>query len=100
MGSRGTKVIIYNLWCNDDGNLELDFDTDSKVVFVILLVLFLCALFYFYNLALLLIRGTSYMQDIRIAGDVKRIDTLKAWKSVNEDHIANRFRYSLHVCMI
>jgi len=40
------------------------------------------------------------MQDIRIAGDVKRIDTLKAWKSVNEDHIANRFRYSLHVCII
>ncbi|KAK8465788.1 hypothetical protein PHAVU_009G176500 [Phaseolus vulgaris] len=65
IGSHGTKVIIYNLWCNDDGNLELDFDTNSK--------------------------------DIRIAGDVKRIDTLKAWKSVNEDHIANRFRYSLHV---
>ncbi|KAK7354033.1 hypothetical protein VNO80_19489 [Phaseolus coccineus] len=65
IGSHGTKVIIYNLWCNDDGNLELDFDADSK--------------------------------DIRIAGDVKRIDTLKAWKSVNEDHIANRFRYSLHV---
>ncbi|KAK8465787.1 hypothetical protein PHAVU_009G176500 [Phaseolus vulgaris] len=65
IGSHGTKVIIYNLWCNDDGNLELDFDTNSK--------------------------------DIRIAGDVKRIDTLKAWKSVNEDHIANRFRYSLHI---
>ncbi|QCE14516.1 Histidine kinase-like ATPase [Vigna unguiculata] len=65
IGSHGTKVIIYNLWCNDDGNLELDFDTDPK--------------------------------DIRIAGDIKRIDTLKAWKSINEDHIANRFRYSLHV---
>ncbi|XP_002968723.2 protein MICRORCHIDIA 1 [Selaginella moellendorffii] len=24
----GTKVIIYNLWLNDDGVLELDFDTD------------------------------------------------------------------------
>ncbi|WVZ21427.1 hypothetical protein V8G54_008749, partial [Vigna mungo] len=65
IGPHGTKIIIYNLWCNDDGSLELDFDTDSK--------------------------------DIRIAGDIKRIDTLKAWKSINENHIANRFRYSLHV---
>lgn len=88
------------MWCNDDGSLELDFDTDSKVVFVILLVLFFLALFSFYNLALLLMRGNSYMQDIRIAGDIKRIDTLKAWKSINENHIANRFRYSLHVCLI
>ncbi|KAG2399183.1 Protein MICRORCHIDIA 6 [Vigna angularis] len=65
IGPHGTKVIIYNLWCNDDGSLELDFDTDSK--------------------------------DIRIAGDIKRIDTLKAWKSINENHIANQFRYSLRV---
>ncbi|KAK7301547.1 hypothetical protein RJT34_12413 [Clitoria ternatea] len=65
IGSHGTKVIIYNLWCNDDGNLELDFDTDPK--------------------------------DIRIAGDIKKIDTVPAWKSVNEQHIANRLRYSLHV---
>jgi len=82
------------LWCNDDANLELDFDTDPTVVFVILLV------FFFFFLALLLMRGTSYVQDIRIAGDVKQIDTLKAWKSVNEEHIANRLRYSLHVCLI
>ncbi|RZC17173.1 Protein MICRORCHIDIA 6 isoform B [Glycine soja] len=93
IGSHGTKVIIYNLWCNDDANLELDFDTDPTVVFVILLV------FFFFFLALLLMRGTSYVQDIRIAGDVKQIDTLKAWKSVNEEHIANRLRYSLHVYM-
>ncbi|XP_029129905.1 protein MICRORCHIDIA 6 isoform X3 [Cajanus cajan] len=67
IGSHGTKVIIYNLWCNDDGNLELDFETDPS--------------------------------DIRIAGDIKKIDTLPAWKSINEEHIANRFRYSLHVYM-
>ncbi|KAK7350632.1 hypothetical protein VNO77_09463 [Canavalia gladiata] len=65
IGSHGTKVIVYNLWCNDDGNLELDFDTDPK--------------------------------DIRIAGDIKKIDTKIAWRKVNEEHIANRFRYSLHV---
>ncbi|XP_038712985.1 protein MICRORCHIDIA 7-like [Tripterygium wilfordii] len=26
--SRGTRIIIYNLWDNDEGNLELDFDTN------------------------------------------------------------------------
>lgn len=31
IGPHGTKVIIYNLWCTDDGIEELDFDTDPKV---------------------------------------------------------------------
>ena len=30
IGPHGTKVIIYNLWLNDDGILELDFDTDKE----------------------------------------------------------------------
>ncbi|KAL5076408.1 hypothetical protein RYX36_015392 [Vicia faba] len=30
MGSYGTKVIVYNLWFNDEGITELDFDTDPK----------------------------------------------------------------------
>ncbi|KAK3153507.1 hypothetical protein QOZ80_2BG0175360 [Eleusine coracana subsp. coracana] len=30
IGSRGTKVAIYNLWMNDDGLLELDFDDDDE----------------------------------------------------------------------
>jgi hypothetical protein len=34
MGSHGTKVIVYNLWFNDEGITELDFDTDPKVVFL------------------------------------------------------------------
>ncbi|KAF7838310.1 protein MICRORCHIDIA 6-like [Senna tora] len=63
--SCGTKVIIYNLWFNDDGNLELDFDTDPE--------------------------------DIRIAGDIKKVDVRPAWKEINEQHIANRFQYSLRV---
>lgn len=29
LGWHGTKVIVYNLWFNDDGVLELDFDTDE-----------------------------------------------------------------------
>lgn len=28
----GTKVIVYNLWMNDDGLLELDFDDDDEVI--------------------------------------------------------------------
>ncbi|XP_027192262.1 protein MICRORCHIDIA 6-like isoform X3 [Cicer arietinum] len=59
----GTKIIIFNLWFNDDGNLELDFDTDPE--------------------------------DIRIAGDIQKIGTISAWKTVNEQHIANRIHYSL-----
>ncbi|OVA06180.1 hypothetical protein BVC80_857g16 [Macleaya cordata] len=30
IGVRGTKVIIYNLWLNDDGVLELDFNNDEE----------------------------------------------------------------------
>jgi len=30
IGPHGTKVIVYNLWLNDDGILELDFDTDKE----------------------------------------------------------------------
>ncbi|KAG6514826.1 hypothetical protein ZIOFF_025200 [Zingiber officinale] len=30
MGSHGTKIIIYNLWHNDMGETELDFETDEK----------------------------------------------------------------------
>ncbi|KAI4336179.1 hypothetical protein L6164_014737 [Bauhinia variegata] len=65
IGSHGTKVIVYNLWLNDDGNLELDFDTDPE--------------------------------DILIAGDRKKIDAHPAWKTLNEQHISNRFHYSLRV---
>lgn len=30
IGDHGTKIIIYNLWMNDDGELELDFETDKQ----------------------------------------------------------------------
>ncbi|KAK2388824.1 protein MICRORCHIDIA [Trifolium repens] len=65
MGSHGTKVIVYNLWFNDEGITELDFDTDPK--------------------------------DIRIAWDIKKLGTKPAWQRIQEEHIAKRFRYSLHV---
>ncbi|KAJ8753618.1 hypothetical protein K2173_022859 [Erythroxylum novogranatense] len=63
IGSQGTKVIIYNLWLSDDGNMELDFDTDPA--------------------------------DIRISGDIKKVEALPAWRKMNEEHIANRLHYSL-----
>ncbi|KAF5476770.1 hypothetical protein F2P56_003473 [Juglans regia] len=65
IGPHGTKVIIYNLWFNADGDVELDFESDP--------------------------------QDIRISGESKRIETLRAWKTTNEQHIANQFHYSLRV---
>ncbi|KAH9288409.1 hypothetical protein KI387_032526, partial [Taxus chinensis] len=30
IGPHGTKIIIFNLWLNDDGILELDFDIDKE----------------------------------------------------------------------
>ncbi|KAJ4712371.1 protein MICRORCHIDIA 6 [Melia azedarach] len=66
IGAHGTKVIIYNLWLNDDGKLELDFDLDPE--------------------------------DIRISGDIiNKFDTKGSWRTIHEQHIANRFHYSLRV---
>ena len=31
MGEHGTKIIVFNLWFNDDGDMELDFISDEKV---------------------------------------------------------------------
>lgn len=65
IGSHGTKIIIYNLWLNNDGSSELDFASDPK--------------------------------DICLSGDTKKVDTIPAWKAVNEQHIASRYHHSLRV---
>lgn len=31
MKDHGTKIVLYNLWEDDQGQLELDFDTDPCV---------------------------------------------------------------------
>lgn len=31
IGSHGTKIIIFNLWLNDEGIYELSFDDDDEV---------------------------------------------------------------------
>lgn len=36
MGDHGTKIIVFNLWFNDDGDMELDFNSDKKVSNVVL----------------------------------------------------------------
>lgn len=41
VGHHGTKIVIYNLWLNDNGDTELDFDFDMEVPFIIFLLLFL-----------------------------------------------------------
>ncbi|CAI0398559.1 unnamed protein product [Linum tenue] len=61
VGLHGTKVVIYNLWYNDDGNLELDFNKDPQ--------------------------------------DTRKVESLPAWRTVKEQHIANRLHYSLRAYM-
>lgn len=34
MQDQGTRIIIYNLWEDDHGLLELDFDTDPHVIYI------------------------------------------------------------------
>lgn len=33
LGDHGTKIIVYNLWFNDDEHMELDFESDPKVCY-------------------------------------------------------------------
>lgn len=41
-----------------------------------------------------------WLQDIRIARDIDKTDTTPGKKILNEQHIADRFQYSLRVCLI
>ncbi|XVF58025.1 hypothetical protein PTKIN_Ptkin07bG0029200 [Pterospermum kingtungense] len=34
IGQHGTKIVIYNLWLNNDGNMELDFDSDPEDILI------------------------------------------------------------------
>jgi hypothetical protein len=43
---------------------------------------------------------TRWLQDIRVSGESKKIDTIPGWKTVNEQHIANQFHYSLRVSLL
>ncbi|PWZ10307.1 Protein MICRORCHIDIA 6 [Zea mays] len=65
IGPHGTKIIVFNLWSNDDGNLELDFDTNPE--------------------------------DIMISGAPNPEQISNSVRRANENHLANRLRYSLRV---
>ncbi|KAJ3692531.1 hypothetical protein LUZ60_012881 [Juncus effusus] len=34
IGTHGTRIIVYNLWLNDKGDLELDFTSDQKDIMI------------------------------------------------------------------
>ncbi|TQE02994.1 hypothetical protein C1H46_011358 [Malus baccata] len=34
IGDHGTKIVVYNLWLNDDEDMELDFNSDPEVMFI------------------------------------------------------------------
>uniref|UniRef100_A0A0D3HLJ2 Morc S5 domain-containing protein n=1 Tax=Oryza barthii TaxID=65489 RepID=A0A0D3HLJ2_9ORYZ len=34
IGPHGTKIVVFNLWSNDNGDLELDFDIDEKDILI------------------------------------------------------------------
>ncbi|XP_040377369.1 protein MICRORCHIDIA 6-like isoform X1 [Oryza brachyantha] len=34
IGEHGTKIIVFNLWFNDDGDMELDFNSDEKDILI------------------------------------------------------------------
>lgn len=34
IGLHGTKVIVFNLWYNDDGEMEIDFESDPKDILI------------------------------------------------------------------
>ncbi|XP_072998724.1 protein MICRORCHIDIA 6-like isoform X4 [Typha latifolia] len=68
IGYHGTKIIVFNLWLSDTGELELDF--------------------------------TSDVEDIVIRGAPQFAKTCTGVKTLNQKHIANRFRYSLRAEVI
>ncbi|KVH98225.1 Histidine kinase-like ATPase, ATP-binding domain-containing protein [Cynara cardunculus var. scolymus] len=77
VGPHGTKVIAYNLWLDEDRNMELDFESDPEVL-----------------------TGSSFVscicmenKDIRITRDAH--GEMKDGSRKGGSHIANRLRYSL-----
>ncbi|XP_058088889.1 protein MICRORCHIDIA 6 [Magnolia sinica] len=65
IGHHGTKVIVFNMWLNDDGDSELDFESDKE--------------------------------DIMISGAPKIVERANIPKKLTQQHIANRYHYSLRL---
>lgn len=96
IGHHGTKVIVFNLWLNDDGEMELDFESDEEVSDVCLVAYCWISNFLLW-VAFKVVFLIFWSQDIMISGAPKMLETNSVQKMVNQQHIANRFRYSLRV---
>jgi hypothetical protein len=67
IGWHGTKVIVFNLWLNDDGILELDFDSDEHDI------------------------------QLRVGAKDKPGKQVNLPTQLTQEHIVNRYRLSLRV---
>lgn len=94
VGKHGTKIVIYNLWCNDDGKLELDFESDLEVqmIFTFWVVVIVSKI-----LPHILSSNGKCLQDIRICEDANKNEKGSSKLSASEQHLANRLRFSLRV---
>ncbi|KAL6882128.1 hypothetical protein ACP4OV_011600 [Aristida adscensionis] len=89
IGEHGTKIIVYNLWFNDDGDMELDFNSDKKAR--------CCLSLSSSDNYLLLFRGLlgTISKDILITGAHKKVKTNNLEKIATQNYVSNRLRYSL-----
>lgn len=93
---QGTRILIYNLWEDDEGKLELDFDTDPHVIcqeqdFSIHAYKFLYTIYLTNDVV-------NCLQDIQLRGvnrDEKNIEMAKTYP--NSRHFLT-YRHSLRVC--
>ncbi|KAJ6797113.1 protein MICRORCHIDIA 6-like [Iris pallida] len=76
IGHHGTKIIMFNLWFNDSGQRELDFDTDLEDI---------------------MISGASKLMYDHTAKMFSPNHIVNRVKMLTQNHIANRLRYSLRV---
>lgn len=103
MKGQGTRIIVYNLWEDDQGLLELDFDADPHVTKPFN-ILYLLLVFLLYLTCCYMIRGFrvtcffhSLLQDIQIRGvnrDERSIQMAKQYP--NSRHFLT-YRHSLRV---
>lgn len=98
MTEHGTRVIVYNLWEDDQGQLELDFEADKHVSHRFFIPLRIWMTFIsniFPPISYILF--TCYRQDIQISGvnrDEKNIQMAKQFP--NSRHFLT-YRHSLRV---
>jgi hypothetical protein len=99
IGPHGTKIIVFNLWSNDNGVLELDFDSREEVsircLYISSTTLCNCSTCWssIHNNEILF----SFNQDIMISGAPNPAETKNDVKRMNENHMANQLRCSLRV---